>query len=481
MIQVLLLVSAILLLCVVSSKILDRFGMPSLIIFMGLGMLFGSDVLGIIHLNNYELTRQICSVALIFIIFHGGFGTSWKHARPVAVPAALMASVGVFVTATVTSIFCVLFLKVSWLEGILIGSVIGSTDAASTFSILRSRNLSLKGGLASLLEMESGSNDPTAYMMTIIIISMILQTNESSIVIMFVKQIGIGLGLGGGLAVLLRMILNRVDLGVGGMYSILMLGTTLLGFALSEYLQGNGYLCVYVLGIILGNSKFPYKRALFPVFDAFSWSMQIILFFTLGLLSSPARLPSLILPGLGLFLFMLFISRPIASFITLPWFRIPIKQQLLVAFVGLRGAASIVFAIVAASSLPNAQQDIFHLVFMVCILSILGQGALMPWVAHRLKLVEANNSILKTFTDYEDELPSELLELKVRECSPLVNSTIKEAIFPEGTLIVMIKRGNQVIIPNGATIIRENDRLVVSTEDRQTFEQEAQERMNCEV
>lgn len=474
MVHSLLLISAVLLLCVASSKMLYRYGVPTLLIFLVLGMLFGSDGPGGIYFDDYELARQICSIGLIFIIFYGGFGTSWKHARPVAAPAVWMASLGVVLTAGLTGLFSAWLLKCSLLEGMLIGSVVASTDAASVFAILRSRNLNLKGGLASLLEVESGSNDPTAYMLTIIVLNLLSKGQQENMAVLVLLQVGVGLGLGAGLALGTRAILQRVELEIEGLYYILMVAVALLGYALSEYFGGNGYLCVYLSGIILGNSKIPRKRPLVPFFDGLSWIMQIMLFFTLGLLAFPSRLPEVIVPGALLFLFMLVVARPVATFAILSWFRMPVRQQLLVSWVGLRGAASIVFAIYAVTYHPGLEHDMFHLVFIVCLLSIVIQGTLIPQVARRLGLVETGESVLKTFTDYEEELPSDLVELKVEPCSPLAGKCLRDAVFPSGTLVVMLKRGSNVLIPNGETQLRAGDRLVLSTQDRDALEGEAE-------
>lgn len=474
MIQSLLVISLILLLCVTSSKLLYRFGVPTLLIFLVLGMLFGSDGPGGMYFDDYDLARQICSIGLIFIIFYGGFGTSWKQARPVAAQAVWMASLGVVLTALLTGLFSAWLLSCGLLQGLLIGSVVASTDAASVFAILRSRKLNLKGGLASLLEVESGSNDPTAYMLTIIILSLMAKGGHENLWLQVLIQVGVGLGLGAALALATRAVLARVELEIEGLYSILMLAVALLGYALSERVGGNGYLCVYVSGIILGNSRIQHKRMLVPFFDGLSWVMQIALFFTLGLLAFPSRLPEEIVPGTLLFLFILFVARPVATFAILTWFRMPVRQQLLVSWVGLRGAASIVFAIYAVTYHPGLEHDLFHLVFIVCLLSIVVQGTLLPWVAKRLDLVESGESVLKTFTDYEEELPAELVELKVESCSPLAGKRLRDAVFPEGTLVVMLKRQRDVIIPNGSTQLRVGDHLVLSTQDRDTLEREAE-------
>lgn len=471
--HLLFLAAVVLLLCVITSKLLYRFGVPTLLIFMALGMLFGSEGPGGIQFDNYELTRDICSVALIFIIFYGGFGTSWKLAKPVAFQAILMASVGVVMTAGLTGIFFSLVFGCSLLEGLLVGSVVASTDAASVFAILRSRALNLKGGLASLLEVESGSNDPIAYMLTIICLSLMQENSEANLVVVVLQQVGLGLAIGAILAVLTVKLLQKFELEIDGLYSILMIGVALFGYELSNYSGGNGYLCVYVCGLVLGNSRMPRKRMLVPFLDATSWTMQISLFFTLGLLVVPSHLPDVILPGLVLFLFMLLVARPVATFSILSWFRSYTRPQLFVSWVGLRGAASIVFAIYAMTEVPDNGLDIFHLVFMVCLLSIVVQGTFLPQIARKLRLIDNSQSVFQTFTDYDDFATTELVEILVSPRNPYIGKALFDIEMPEGTLPAMLKRGRKTIIPNKDTLLQAGDRVVLSTRDRSRLEKEA--------
>lgn len=471
--------AVVLLLCVASSKLFYRLGVPSLLIFLVLGMLFGSDGIGGIWFSDFELSRELCSIGLIFIMFYGGFGTNWKAARPVIGPAVAMSTFGVVLTALLTGWFChILFGGNIW-QSLLIGSVVASTDAASVFAILRSRKLGLKGGLASLLEIESGSNDPFSYMLTIVMITFL--TGEGSgggITLMLVRQLAFGLALGALLGLAAVFVLRRINFEIDGLYPIFVVGVVLLGYALCETLGGNGYLCVYLIGLIAGNNKILHKRSLVHFFDGVSWIMQIILFFTLGLLSFPSQLPSVILPGVLLSLFMIFIARPLATFSILSWFKIPIRQQLLVSWVGLRGAASIVFAIYAASMGLSLGTDIFHMVFFVALFSVSVQGTLIPWVAKRLGLVEAESSVLKTFNDYEEEGSTQLLEYEVKAASRWKNQTLMEADIPQEILVVMIKRGGEVIIPKGSTTIREGDVLVLCGKDLGPLLEQAQIQQN---
>lgn len=457
----------VLIICITSTKVLYKFGVPMLFIFIVLGMLFGSDGLVGIYFDNFELTKQLCSLALVFIMFYGGFGTKWKLAKPVATPSILMSSLGVIITAGLTGLFCYLVVKTSMLEGLLIGTIVASTDAASVFAVLRAQKLNLKGSLASFLEVESGSNDPIAYMSTLIILSMMKNGGALSLSIvvpLVIKQILFGLVIGLLLAKVTVFILRHANFEIEGFYAILVTAVAILSYSLSEFLGGNGYLSVYITGIIIGNSKIPKKKSMFHFFDGISWIMQIGLFFILGLLSFPSKIPYVTGTAISISLFMIFIARPLATFLILSPFKFTVKEKLLISWVGLRGAASVVFAIFAVTYGVNIENDIFHIIFFIALFSVVIQGTLIPTLANKLDLVnnEEEGSVLKTFTDYTEEINSELLEFTITEESNLKNKMIMDANIPEEILIVMIKRGNQVLVPKGSVLIKEGDKLVLS-------------------
>lgn len=469
----LILFALVVLVCVTSSKLLYRFGVPALLIFLVLGMLSGSDGIIGIQFNDYNMAEKACSLALVFIMFYGGFGTNWKMAKPIAPQAILMSTLGVLLTAVLTGLFSYLVLETTLLESLLLGAVVGSTDAASVFSILRSRKLDLKGGLSSLLEVESGSNDPCAYMMTMILLTFITGEVENIILMLF-KQVGFGLLIGFGLAKLAVFLLKRFRLEIEGLYPIFVMAIAVLSYALSDFTGGNGYLSVYLTGIIIGNSKIPHKKSLVRFFDGISWIMQIMLFFMLGLLSFPSQLQLITGTGLLIALFMLFVARPAATFAILSWFKVPVKQQLFVSWVGLRGAASIVFAIMAITRVSGLGTDIFHIVFFIALFSVAVQGSLLPLVAKKLDLVDTSESVLKTFNDYEEELSGKLTEMVLNTGNPWIGQTLLEANIPEGILIVMIKRGKETIVPNGSTELCLGDVLVMNGADmavQELFEQ----------
>lgn len=455
--------AVILLLCIGFSKLLYRFGVPSLLIFIVLGMLAGSDGIGGIYFDDYALAQTLSSVALIFIMFFGGFSTNWKAAKPVAAPAILLSSLGTALTALLTGLFCRFVLHFPLLESLLLGSVVASTDAASVFSILRSRKLNLKGGMASLLEIESGSNDPFAFMLTVIVLTLMSGESAGGSVLLLFQQIGFGLLIGGLLGLGAVYILRHIRFEVEAFYSLFVTAVVVLCYALCDVAGGNSFLCVYIAGILLGNSKIPYKRNLVHFFDGLSWLMQILLFFALGLLSFPSRLTAVAWPSILISLFMIFIARPAAVFAILSWFKIPVRQQTLVSWVGIRGAASIVFAIYAVTDRAALQTDVFHIIFFIVLFSVLVQGTLMPAVAKKLGLVEKEASVLRTFTDYQDENDMDLAEMKLSKRHPWCGRALMEIELPEDVLIVLIQRGRESLVPRGSTLLLPGDTLVLNS------------------
>lgn len=465
MIIPLILASLVVLICIFSSKVLYKFGVPSLLIFILLGMAFGSEGIVGISFDNYHIAEQIGSFGLIFIMFYGGFCTNWKIAKPVAGKAILMSTLGVVITAGLTGLFCVLVLKVSLLEGLLIGAVVASTDAASVFSILRSQKLNLKGGLASILEIESGSNDTFAYMITIIILSLMAGGGEQPILKLLTFQILFGTLVGVILAKISAWVLKNITFEIEGLYPVFVMAIAVLAYSLSSWVGGNGYLSVYIAGIIIGNSKIQSKKSLVKFLDGISWLMQIMLFFILGLLSFPSHLKIVLVPGILISLFLIFVARPIATFGTLSFLKVPIKHQLFVSWVGLRGAASIVFAILAVTNEAVIQSDIFHIVFFIALFSVGLQGTLITPIAKKLDLVDNESAVLKTFNDYQEETNTKLVEVEITQKSKIADKTIMDANIPEEILVVMIKRSKNVIHPKGATMIKSGDILVLSGEN----------------
>ena len=461
----LLITSVVILLCVLFNRVSNKVGMPVLLAFIVLGMLFGTDGLLKIDFENYGLAEQICSVALIFIMFAGGFGTNWKEAKPVAVKAVLLSTAGVVLTAFFTGLFCYFALHMELLNSFLIGAVISSTDAASVFSILRSKKMGLKYHTASLLEMESGSNDPCSYMLTAVVLAaMSGSASGEAVLSMIFFQLFYGIAAGVVIAVAAVFVLRRTSFFTDGFDMAFVIGVAILSYALPSLFGGNGYLSAYITGIILGNAKIVNKKSLVHFFDGVTGLMQMLIFFLLGLLATPSRIPSVFPTALAVAVFLTFVARPLAVFGILTPFKCKIKQQLLVSFAGLRGAASIVFAIMAVVNINSleAVQDVYHIIFCIVLLSIAFQGTLLSPAAKLLHMSDKDEDIMKTFSDYSEETDLQFITIEVTSGHPWLEKKIKEIVLTPDTLIVLILRDGETIIPDGNTEFKENDRVVLS-------------------
>lgn len=455
--------ATIIILCLIGTRLSHKIGIPALLLFMGLGMLFGSDGLFKIPFDNYQFAEQLCSIALIFIMFYGGFGTNWNAAKPVAAKACLLSSVGVILTALLTGLFCHIVLRFDFLESMLIGAVISSTDAASVFSILRSKKLNLKENSASLLEIESGSNDPFSYMLTVIILTMMQgDSSASSIFYLVFAQVVYGAVFGVLIALAALWILHRFSFSQGGMDTIFVLAVALLSYAIPSVLNGNGYLSVYITGIIIGNAKVKNKTSLVHFFDGVTGLMQIIVFFLLGLLAFPSSLPQIVLPALAIALFLTFIARPAVVFGLLLPTHSSLRQKLLVSWAGLRGASAIVFAIMATISPAYTKSDVFHVAFCIVLLSITFQGTLLPWVAQKLHMVDATGDVRRTFNDYQEESKLHFIKSQIPSSHPWVDKPLRDISLPPNTLLVLILRRGETLIPSGNTVIEADDTAIIS-------------------
>lgn len=455
--------AAVIIICVLINRVSNKIGVPVLIAFIGLGMLFGSDGILKIPFENYDFAEQICTIALIFIMFYGGFGTRWSEAKPVAAKSIVMSTVGVAATAGLTGLFCHFILKFPLWESMLTGSVISSTDAASVFSILRSKKLGLKENTASLLEMESGSNDPCSYMLTAIILSIMGgKISGGAIVYLIFAQFAYGLIFGFVIAIGAKLVLQHFKFSTEGFDAAFVLAVAVLAYALPSAIGGNGYLSTYIVGIILGNSDIKNKKSMVHFFDGLTGLMQMLIFFLLGLLSFPSELPKVFPTALAISLFLMLIARPIVTFGILTPMKCSLRQSLLVSWSGLRGAASIVFAIMATVTAENLKNDIFHIVFCIVLISISLQGTLIPFMAKVFGMVDNNSNVLKTFNDYVEELDVQFIKLTVQGEHPWKDKRIRELSIPWDLLFVLIIRGDKSIIPNGKTKIKDGDIVVVS-------------------
>lgn len=449
--------------CILSHKISSRFGIPALFAFIVLGMLFGSDGILKIPFENYAFAENICAAALVVIMFYGGFGTNWRAARPVAGKAMLLSSVGVVVTSVLVGLFCHFVLRLGLLEGMLLGAVLGSTDAASVFSVLRSKKLNLRYGTASILEVESGSNDPFAYMLTVILLSAMRGGVSSwQIAKMIVMQVAVGAIFGAvvGLGAVFGM--RRFRFSTDGFDAAYVMAAAAISYALPAMLGGNGYLSAYITGLILGNRKIPNKRSLVHFFDGVTGLMQMLIFFLLGLLSFPSRIPQALLIALPAALFLTFVARPAAVFMLLSPLRCSVRQQALISWAGLRGAASIVFAVMVMVSGVTIGGDLYHIVFAVVLLSIAFQGALLPWAARWLDMIDAEENVLKTFNDYAEDTDIQFIQLGITERHSWNGAAVRDLSLPQDILLVAVLRDKQTLVPRGDTVLQAGDTAVLA-------------------
>lgn len=471
MTEALLLIGCVIALCTLMGRFLDRLAVPSLLIFIALGMCFGENGLLRIHFNDYYTVNLICSVSLIFIMFYGGFGTNLSAARPVAVQSVVLSTLGVAGTAALVAAFAHWALKLPWLESFLIGSVISSTDAASVFNILRSKKLALKEHTDSLLEIESGSNDPISYMLTTVAVGL-MSGEEIVVPLLLLQQLAVGVLCGLLLGKLAIWALKRGAFPSGQSQTIFIFSVVILSYALPTALGGNGYLSAYLCGIWMGNTKLPQKRYLVHFFDVVTDVAQVLIFFLLGLLVTPVELPSVLLPALAVMAFLTLVGRPLVAALLLLPFSPSLGQVGVVSWAGLRGVASIVFAIMAVLGGVEMRYDLFNLVFCIVLLSISIQGTLLPRVAERLAMIDQAGDVSKTFNDYQEESDIDFIKVHLGPGHPWSGGTLRELPIPPDLLVVMIARGQDTIVPNGGTVLQTGDLLVMAArafEDRENI------------
>lgn len=463
---ILLLAAVVIIACVICNRISGKFGIPMLLAFILLGMFFGSDGVIRIPFDNFHAAEDICSVALILIMFYGGFGTKWSAAKPVTACAVLLSTAGVLLTAGLTGLFCYFVLGIELMESFLIGALISSTDAASVFSILRSKRLNLKYCTASLLEVESGSNDPCSYMMTTVILTVMggAEISAGGILCSVLAQMVFGMGIGVAAAYITAAVLKHFRFTTEGFDTIFVFGMVLFSYAMPAVIGGNGYLSAYIFGILLGNHKLKVKKALVNFFDGVTGLMQMLLFFLLGLLAFPSQLPEVMGPGLAIALFVTFAARPLAVLMVTGPFHTKRNQRIFISAAGLRGAASIVFAIMAVTSPAQISRDVFHMVFFIVLFSILVQGTLLSFAAKKLDMIDDKEDVLKTFSDYTEEVPVQFIEFRVKKNHPWAGSMVKDILLPPETLLVQIRRGDsrEMVTPDGNTMLEEGDKMVLS-------------------
>ena len=459
--EAVLLMGAVILICILMQRFLNKIPVPSLLIFLALGMCFGENGILRIVFNDYAAVNLVCSVCLIFIMFYGGFGTNLRVARPVLGQAVVLSTLGVAGTAAAVAAFAHGALGLPVLESLLIGSVISSTDAASVFNILRTNQLALRHHTDSLLEVESGSNDPMSYMLTTVTLAL-MAGRQVSIPLLLLQQVSLGVlcgaAIGAGAIRLLRR--NLVDSQQSR--TVFLFAVMLLAYALPAVLGGNGYLGVYLCGIWLGNARLSQKRYLVHFFDVITDVSQVVIFFLLGLLVTPVQLPAVLLPALLIMGFLTLAARPAVTALLLLPFRSGRGQVGVVAWAGLRGVASIVFAISAALSGVQTRYDLYNLVFCIVLLSISLQGTLLPRVAQKLGMIDRSEDVEKTFNDYQEESDISFIKIHLAAAHPWCGKTLRDLALPGELLVAMILRGGRSLVPDGGTVLRAGDLLVLA-------------------
>ncbi|MDV2482207.1 potassium/proton antiporter [Methanoculleus sp. Wushi-C6] len=462
-------ISLLFLISILANKFSERLGVPALLIFLIVGMLAGSEGPGGIPFDDPGLAQIIGIIALAYILFSGGLDTRWEQIRPILGPGIALSTLGVVLTAGLLGAFAVLVLGFPPLTALLLGAVVSSTDAAAVFSILRTARARLQGNLRPLIELESGSNDPMAVLLTIGVISVILIPGTSLLAIlpMFVQQMAVGGLLGYGMGQAIVFLINRLKLEFEGLYPVLSLTMVLLTYGLTATLGGNGFIAVYIAGLVMGNSIVVHKKSLVRFHDGIAWLMQIVMFLALGLLVFPSQLVAEIVPGLLAALFLLLVARPVAVMISLlPW-KMPINEKILVSWVGLRGAVPIILATYPlVAGVPGAE-TIFNLVFFIVLVSALVHGTSIPSVARWLGLSAPLQETHKLSREFEmnPDTPSELLELVIPPEAPVVGKQVVDLGLPKGTLIILMQKREKRFVPGGSTVIEAEDTLLLLTTD----------------
>lgn len=474
--NILLVGSILLFVSIIVGKTGYRFGVPALLLFLMVGMLFGSDGLGL-QFHNAKEAQFIGMVALSIILFSGGMDTKFTEIKPILVPGIVLSTVGVLLTALFTGLFIWWLSGMGWanvhlplITSLLLASTMSSTDSASVFAILRSQKMNLKHNLRPMLELESGSNDPMAYMLTIVLIQFIQTSGMGILPILgsFAIQFIVGAAAGYLLGKLAILMLNRLNIDNQALYPILLLAFVFFTFSITDLLKGNGYLAVYIAGIMVGNNKIMHRKEINTFMDGLTWLFQIIMFLCLGLLVNPHEMLEIAIVALLIGVFMIVIGRPLSVFLCLLPFgkKITFKSRLFVSWVGLRGAVPIIFATYpVVADVPGAHV-IFNIVFFITIVSLVIQGTTVSWVARLLGL---STPLEKTGNDFGVELPEEidsnLHDMTITQEMLNRADTLKDMNLPKGTLVMIVKRDDEYLIPNGSLKLHVGDKLLLISEN----------------
>lgn len=472
--NILLIGSVLLFVSIAVSKTSARFGVPTLLLFLFVGMLFGTDGFGI-QFDDMRGAQFVGMIALCIILFSGGMDTKFAEIKPVLGPGLVLSTVGVLLTALFTGVFVWWLSGMSWssvgfalLPSLLLAATMSSTDSASVFAILRSQNINLKHNLRPMLELESGSNDPMAYMLTIVLIQFIGGdvSGAGSILLTFGQQFVFGGAIGYGVGKLAVYIINKLNLDNKSLYSVFMLAVAFFTFAFTDLFKGNGYLAVYIAGMIIGNSKIANRKEVSTFFDGLTWLFQIVMFILLGLLVNPKEMLAVAPVALLIGAFMIFVGRPLSVFLSLLPFRwLTGRSRLYISWVGLRGAVPIIFATYpVVAEIPGADQ-IFNIVFFITLVSLIFQGMTIAKVARMLHLDLPEEKTGNEFgIELPDEIDSQLMDQTLTAEMLENGNRLMDMNIPKGTLVMIIKRGERFIVPNGQLELKVGDKLLYISE-----------------
>ncbi|ARI78202.1 potassium/proton antiporter [Halobacillus mangrovi] len=463
--QFIMLVALLLIISIVVTKFSSRLGVPSLVLFIAVGMIVGSDGLGFLYFDNPEIAQLVGVFALIVILFEGGMLTKWNDIRSVIGPSVTLATAGVVLTTGIVAIAAKYILHITWLEALLLGSIIGSTDAAAVFAVLKGKNI--RGKLEATLEAESGTNDPMAVFLTIAFIQLLTipDVNIWGMVGSFFWQMGAGLVVGAMVGYLASYSLNRINLDSSGLYPLFALGFAFLAYSASSLIQASGLLAVYVAAVFIGNAELAYRYSILRFHEGFGWMAQILMFIILGLFVFPSEVFTLpvMIDGLIVAIVLILIARPVATFISLAGFKFDTKEKLFLSWAGLRGAVPIVLAIFPMLAEIENSQVIFNVVFFTVLISTLVQGSTITWLAERLKLVseKMTNPIHSLELISIGKTNVEMMEFEVMAHNQIVGQTLENMELPDRALINAIIRDGDVITPYGQTEIKTGDTLYI--------------------
>ncbi|PZX56067.1 cell volume regulation protein A [Algoriphagus ratkowskyi] len=471
-----LLISSLLLLAgVLASKTAGKTGIPMLLIFLGIGMLAGSDGIGGIRFDNPDVAQFLGIIALTYILYSGGIDTKWPSIKPVLRQGIMLSTVGVLLTSLSLGGFVYMISELTFLESLLLGSIVSSTDAAAVFSVLRAKSIGLKGNIRPLLELESGSNDPMAYFLTISILGLVtLQTGSIwEIVSLFFIQMIVGGLLGWLFGTVTVILTNKVNLDFEGLYPVMLLALVLITYTTADLLNGNGFLAVYISAITVGNANMAHKKSLMKFFDGVAWLMQVVMFITLGLLVFPKQLVPVSGIAILAALFLIFVARPLGVFISLSFFKFKLREKAFISWVGLRGAVPIVFATFPLIAGIEMSSTIFHIVFFIVLTSVAIQATTLPLAARLLHLSLPASLKKRSMLDLElsEDFKNAILEIQLPKDSPISGKRILELGFPSTSLIVLVKRSGKFITPNGQTTLEDEDELMIMMENDQEEKQ----------